>query len=335
MKYFQVVVVLIVYVIFRSNLVAQNQQNPNLLWPVSSDTPRIKYVSSISSLREIEKKSTSIFENVLHIFFGSEEQEHQFVQPVGIAVSDTKKIYVTDPGAQGIHILDIANDDYHFISHTLSGNLLSPVGIALSNEGMVYVSDSEQGKIIVYDEDNDVQFEITEHLQRPTGLLFAQQKLYVADAGKHALVIFNADGNFLTEYGHRGAGEGEFNFPIQIAEHDNLFVLDALNYRIQELQYNGKYSSAFGMQGNVTGKFASPKGIAIDTNGNYYVTDALMDNFQIFNKEKKLLLVVGTHGTREGEFMSPGGIAIDNSHQIYIVDMLNKRIQIFQIMNYQ
>ncbi|MEK7263566.1 MAG: 6-bladed beta-propeller [Bacteroidota bacterium] len=315
--------------------IAQIQRSGKLIWPAFSDTPRIVFTSTISSFRNIENKSSNIFEDAFNLLLGNEEQEHQFVQPVGITISVKKKLYVTDPGARGVHVIDMANENYHFIANTLEENLLSPVGITISEEGMLYVSDSEQGKIIAYDEDYDVQFEITEHLMRPTGLLFSEKVLYVTDAGRHAVVAFTSDGKFLAEYGRRGSGTGEFNYPIQLAASENLYIVDALNYRIQEIHRDGMFSSSFGTIGNVAGKFASPKGIAIDSAGFVYVTDAMMDNFQIFNREKKLMLVVGTHGSGDGEFMSPGGIAIDRENNIYVVDMLNRRIQIFQMVNYK
>ena len=84
------------------------------------------------------------------------------------------------------------------------------------------------------------------------------------------------------------------------------------------------------MQGNVSGRFASPKGIALDSDGDIYVTDALMDNLQIFDRTGRLLLLVGRKGHSDGEFMSPGGITIDQNDKIYVVETFNKRIQIFQ-----
>jgi len=87
---------------------------------------------------------------------------------------------------------------------------------------------------------------------------------------------------------------------------------------------------SFGSQGNAIGRFASPKCLARDSDGNIYVTDALLDAVQIFNSDGQLLLAFGQRGIKDGEFESPSGITIDRNDKIYIVESLNKRIQIFQ-----
>ena len=109
-------------------------------------------------------------------------------------------------------------------------------------------------------------------------------------------------------------------------------VLDALNYRVQSFDREGRFGAAFGSQGNVAGRFASPKGVALDADGDVYVTDGLMDNVQIFDRSGRLLLIFGRGGTGPAEFTMPSGIAIASDGTIYVVDSLNRRIQIFRYM---
>jgi sugar lactone lactonase YvrE len=251
---------------------------------------------------------------------------------VGIAVTSSGIIYVADPGASGVHIIDTKEKEYDFIAETDEGSFRSPVGCAVSDEGILFISDSERGDILALDDDHDVEFQIKEHLVRPTGIQIHGDRLYVTDSGQHKIVVFTLDGKYVTEFGQRGDAVGEFNFPVQLATRDSLFVLDAVNYRVQKFGFEGTFGSMFGRQGNVSGRFASPKAISLDSDGNMYITDALMDNFQIFNNQNELLLVVGKKGTGDGEFMSPNGIAIDKSDKIYVIDSLNRRIQIFQYL---
>ena len=87
----------------------------------------------------------------------------------------------------------------------------------------------------------------------------------------------------------------------------------------------------FGEQGDATGYFARPKGIATDNFGNIYVVDALYHTVQIFNKKGDFLYNFGSQGKEDGNFWLPNGIYIDDQNYIYIADSYNSRIQIFQL----
>ena len=307
------------------------QADSALVWPAPPDPPRIRHVATIGP-QSVFKHEGGFFSKIVSLVFGEKRPSGWLVQPVGIAVSGEGLIYVADPGSHGIHIIDRAQQEYDFFSQSRLGKLLSPVGIAIAADGTIYVSDSDRGDIMVLNKDREPQYAFHDHLERPTGIFIVQKTLYVADARLHKVLMYDLTGKYLGEFGARGAGDGEFNYPVAVAGGNSIYVVDALNYRIQEFDPRGKFLSKFGMQGNAGGSFASPKSVALDSSGNRYVTDALMDNFQIFNARGQLLLIVGKHGDRDGQFMSPGGIAIDDHDNIYVVDMLNKRVQIFKFV---
>ncbi len=307
------------------------QDTAGLAWPSPPDRARIRHVRTISSLENSGERK-GFFGKVLGFLFGSSQQQQWFVQPVGIAVSPSGLVAVTDPGARGIHFLDLVKNEYDFLRSTKLGDFRSPVGCAYDSAGNLYVTDSERGDLLVLDRDREPVLQIQSHLRRPTGVQVRGGKIYVADAGDHDVAVFDRAGTFLAAFGHRGAGQGEFNFPTALCVRDSIAVVDALNYRIQMFGLDGAFGSTFGDLGNVAGRFAAPKSIAFDSDGNRYVTDALMDNFQIFNSAGQLLLIVGRKGTGDGEFMTPSGIAIDNHDRIYVVDVLNRRLQLFQYL---
>lgn len=312
-------------------IVYPQSDSSSLVWPSPPDHPRIMHVQTISSPESLQPKK-GIVSKILGFLMGSEKNAPWLVQPVGIGVSPDGRIVVADPGANCIHIINAKEREFDFVAETKFGKFISPVSVAFAPDGRLYVSDSQRGDIIVFDDDLEADFRIKGNLNRPTGIIVSDGKLFVSDTGEHKVVVFDLEGNYVHSFGHRGAGFGEFNYPIQLVAGDSLLVLDGLNYRVQQFDFAGRYMSTFGKQGNVAGRFASPKGIALDSDGNVYVTDALMDNFQIFNPSGQLLLVVGRRGVLDGEFMSPGGICIDKGDNIYIVETLNKRIQIFQFL---
>lgn len=325
------IILFTVFLIACCQALAAQTSDSGMVWPGPPQRARIRHIRTIDSLMN-RKEEKGFFGKVLSFLAGSEKAKEWLVQPVGVAVSPGGIIYITDPGARGVHIIDQKSEKYSFVGETKYGTFQSPVGVACAVGGAVFVTDSELHRIIVADEALEARGSITDHIQRPAGVAVIGGKLYVADAGLHKIVMFDLAGTYLGEFGLRGTGDGEFNYPVQLGGRDTLYVVDALNYRIQKFDPSGKFQSAFGRQGNVTGRFASPKAVALDSDGDLYVTDALMDNFQIFSPAGALLLVVGRRGTGEGEFMNPNGIAIDSQNHIFIVDALNKRVQIFQYM---
>ena len=100
-----------------------------------------------------------------------------------------------------------------------------------------------------------------------------------------------------------------------------------MNHRVQILDAEGEFIRSFGELSKSIGGFASPRGIALDSEENIYVTDTLFNATQIFNKEGALLLVVGHYGNRDGEFIVPEDIAITPDNRIHIADSFNMRVQ--------
>ncbi len=303
----------------------------SLVWPGPPARPRLRHIVTLSSAESFQQEGGTL-SKIFKFFFGGERSTPWLVQPVGIAVSGNGIIYVADPGAKGVHRIDEREKKHAFVMAAKNGDYRSPVGIACAQNGTVYISDSEAGIVVIADEDLDAKGVIKEHLVRPTGMCIVHDTLYVVDTGKHKVVRFDLEGKYLGEFGERGVGEGQFNYPVQIVGRDELCVVDALNYRVELFSLGGTFQRLFGRQGNAIGRFASPKGIALDSENNIYVTDALLNNLQIFNLRGELLLSVGQEGTHNGQFETPNGIAIDVNDRVYIVDTLNKRVQIFQYL---
>lgn len=147
------------------------------------------------------------------------------------------------------------------------------------------------------------------------------------------------EGKELRRIGRREDTAGIFNFPVHLcldnsqSQYTNsLYIVDAMNFRIQVFNKAGVFIKSFGKLGNGIGDFARPKGIALDSEGHIYVVDALFDVVQIFDQTGQVLLAFGGSGSCNGNFYLPADILIDNQDRIYIVDSGNRRIQIFQYL---
>jgi DNA-binding beta-propeller fold protein YncE len=60
--------------------------------------------------------------------------------------------------------------------------------------------------------------------------------VYVTDTGNHRIEKFDREGNFISQWGGFGNGDGQFNFPygITVDTKGSVFVVDSGNTRVQQ-----------------------------------------------------------------------------------------------------
>jgi hypothetical protein len=88
----------------------------------------------------------------------------------------------------------------------------------------------------------------------------------------------------------------------------------------------------YGQEGNGSGQFQNPRGIAADEHGNVYVADTGNHRVvHLYNSGKGLTWagVIGSHGDGPGHFLSPCDLALDSQGHLYVADTGNDRIQVF------
>jgi len=297
---------------------------------------RLEYRRSFSSEREVKSKR-SFWSKLVDFAIGAPEI-HRMVRPFEVVTDSQGRILVTDPGALLVHIFDFGRQKYRKLEGSGKEAFKSPIGIAVDGEDNIYVSDSELGKIFVFDKRGKFRRYIGSVkdegiFKRPTGLAIdaAARRLYITDTLRDAVYIAALDGTILGHFGKRGDGDGEFNYPTEVViRNDELVVVDAMNFRVQIFDKEGKFRGKFGRVGAAMGQMFRAKGLAVDSEGDLYVAEAFRDSVQVFNRSGELLYYFGQRGTGAGEFQLPAGVYIDRQDTVYVVDSFNRRVQVFQ-----
>jgi DNA-binding beta-propeller fold protein YncE len=169
-------------------------------------------------------------------------------------------------------------------------------------------------------------------LERPSGITLDNRgNLYVFDSGNDRVLKYDRDGQFLTQWGSTGRGDGQFyssglDSGIASDAQGNVYVADIGNYRIQKFDSNGKFLLKWGIS---IGQFTSPNGLAIDSQGNVYVADLDQARVQKFDSDGKFLLQWGKESFAPGRSFTPSIITIDRQDFIYLMDRGYGTIQIF------
>lgn len=308
---------------------------PVLLLP---EGRKLVFERSISSQRETGIKR-GFWNKFVDIVAGAPDWHHM-ERPYSVVTDSHDRIIVTDPGAMGIHIFDFAQQRYKFISHEDGKNpLRAPQCVAVDKQDNIYVTDSESGRIFIFDSNGKLRHVIGAlkggegFYKRPTGIAVDSddQKIYVTDTLRNKIFVLDMQGNVLQTIGKNGAGEGEFNFPTELRLHGkNLIVVDAMNFRIQEVDPSGAFQYAVGKLGDSDGDVFRPKGVGLDSEGHIYVVEGFSNLVQVFNQQGQLLYYFGKKGTGFGDFQAPAGLYVDHNDRVFVVDSYNRRVQVFQ-----
>jgi len=174
----------------------------------------------------------------------------------------------------------------------------------------------------------------------PVGVTVDQNgNVYVMDTQNGRVQKFDSNGNFVSMWGSRGDGEGQFQNSsskgwvgrMAVDTQGNLYVIDANNFRIQKFDGSGNYQTQWGVKGTGDGEFSfAPFDIAVDAQDNIYVCESLsVHRVQKFDASGNFLLTWGTTGYKDGEFSGDGcTVAVDPAGNILAADS-SGRIQKF------
>ncbi len=299
-------------------------------WPAPPAEPYVVYERAIAGPQDIGVRP-SFFSRVANTITGTGAGQKKFGRPFGLSLDDAGNLLVTDTSANAVCYLDLARKKWRQWAGVGGQNFQSPVA-AVHHGATFFVADSGWGKVVAFDEQGKWQFSITNELARPSGLALAGEHLLIADVQRHQIVICNLMGKFISKFGQRGNGAGEFNFPTHVAVDDQqqIYVTDSMNHRIQVFTADGKFVRAFGSAGDGPGHFSRPKGVAVDHSGHVYVVDGVFNNVQIFNAQGRLLLACGEGGDAAGQFCLPNAIAINAQNEIFVADAYNHRVQVLR-----
>jgi DNA-binding beta-propeller fold protein YncE len=132
-------------------------------------------------------------------------------------------------------------------------------------------------------------------------------------------------GLFEKMWGCSGVMEGEFYSPrmASVSDENEVYILDALNFRIQVFDLHGRFQRKWNLHGKV------PAGITTGW-GRVYLLAPEGDCINVFTATGVFLKTFGEYGTGEGQLRFPSGVTCDPVRNvIYITDTINNRVVVF------
>lgn len=300
---------------------------------------KLVFEGSLSTERDIQPKR-GFFKKLVDVVIGAPEV-HAMVRPFSVVTDSRGRLIITDPGAAGVHIFDVKEQKYKFISRNdkTKEPMTTPQCVAVDAQDRIYVTDSDLGKVFVFEPDGKFSRVIGSlkrgegYFKHPTGIAVDSeaQRIYVSDTWRNEIYVMDMQGSVLQKIGKNGGGDGQFNYPTDLRIiGGELFVLDAMNFRAQVLDRSGQFQYAVGKLGEAEGEMFRPKGLGVDSEGHLYVAEAASGLVQVFDRQGQLLYYFGKRGTGFGDFQLPTGLFIDRDDRVYVVDSYNHRVQMFR-----
>ena len=168
-------------------------------------------------------------------------------------------------------------------------------------------------------------------------------RVYVFNRGAHPMMVFSADGAFLSSWGDGLISRAH---GVTIGPDDAVYCTEDMGHVVRKFTPDGALLMTLGTPGapSATGAtsmdfrsirqagppFHFPTNVALGSNGDIYVSDGY-GNARIhrFTADGRLLGSWGEPGGGPGQFRIPHGIATDARGHLHVADRENSRIQEF------
>jgi len=174
-------------------------------------------------------------------------------------------------------------------------------------------------------------------MNHPMGVAVYSNNLYVHDRYNYRIQKFDLSGNYISQWGTYGTGDGQLNNGggISVDSAGNVYLADTYNDRVQKFSPAGTFLAKYGSTGSGNAQLNRVSGILFDGSDNMYICDQFNHRIQKLDPAGNFITKWGknggdgSYGSAAGEFSGPLTIGMDVSGAIYVTDYNNNRVQKF------
>jgi sugar lactone lactonase YvrE len=289
---------------------AAKKELPKVFYPPAPDAPRIQYLVSYSTEKDLKQGAFSrrLAEQIGDLGFG--------IHRARSSAFWDNKLYVVDSRLRGIARFDLLAEKGGLLVEA-SSLLIKPMDIAVDRKGTKFVTDPDGSKIAaIYADEKVIKLYREPAGFRPLGIAVDDQYIYAAELKTNRLYIIDKQSGVVVKTLGEDAG---LRWPSSVAlgPDGSIYVANLAAFNVIQLDGEAKKLNEIGKIGDYAGSFSRPKGLAVDREGRVYVLDAAFENVQVFNRKGKLLMFFASTGPQPQDLVSPASISIDYNNVDY------------------
>lgn len=263
-------------------------------------------------------------------------QGWNFGECSGVAVDKNDNVWVFNRGKHPVIEFD---KNGNMLQSWGDGTVVSSHGIRVDGDGNVWGIDVKGHVVIKYSPAGRVMMilgnrqgtpgknDSKDAFAEPTNIAFEPNgDFYVSDGYVNSRVIkFNKNGEYITHWGQKGTGDGEFNLVHDVVRDSRgrIYVADRTNQRVQIFDGTGKFLGKWTNLG-------SPWGLDYVARENaIYMCDGVNNRILKLNLDGEIQGVLSSYGKAQGKLDFAHSIAVDSGGAIYVAEIKNWRVQKF------
>ena len=185
---------------------------------------------------------------------------------------------------------------------------------------------SRDGKLLLTLGEHGVPGDDQSHFGGPTDVaFFPNGDFLVSDGYRNGRIVrFDKNGKYLSQFGTRGTGPGQFQqvHGVTIDARGRIYTADRGNHRVQVFDQSGKLL-------DIWPDIPMPDHIAITRDGHLWVADGAAHRFMKYDLEGGLQGTWGTFGTAPGNFWVLHHFSVDDEGSLYTAEVIGGRAQKF------
>ena len=265
-------------------------------------------------------------------------------QVTGVDVDSHNCVWVFHRGARTV--LRLNADSGEILSSFGDGMITQAHGLSVDAGDNVWLTDSNDHVVHQFNHDGKhlrtlgkkgEPAEDETHFNKPTDVEVAPDgSIYVSDGyGNSRVVRLSSKGKFLTAWGRKGQGDGDFDTPhgVAIDKQGQIYIADRGNSRIQVFDGDGKFLKAWKSDG-----IGRPWGLDIGPDGSLFVADGGDLTGKAYDRNRALRMNLdgrildkwGSYGSQDGQFYWAHDIAAGPDGAVYVTDVnVGMRVQKF------
>ena len=194
-----------------------------------------------------------------------------------VAVADTHYHRVVFFTRAGVELTELRHGSYG----REPGQFIYPVGIVQDPDENYYVCEyGGNDRVQKFSVDGKLLLEFGTfgvdpgQMQRPSGILWHDGQIYVADAMNSRIQVFTEDGDFVAILGADSVQPAlHYPYDVTLGPDEALYAVEYGSGQVSRLDLSGRVTGVFGTTGNEHGQLATPWGLAVDRSGRVVVAD--------------------------------------------------------------